>query len=132
MAHISGISADAAGLRPAGTGHRQAASCREAPHGANGFGKPPPSHTAHTALTSAHRSRANPASATRKLLALATYQTSPLSTAADWLVLDYAVSTSQTSAEVPDALFTQLRARFDDAHLVKLTYIIALANLRGR
>jgi alkylhydroperoxidase family enzyme len=47
-------------------------------------------------------------------------------------VLDYAVSTSQTSAEVPDALFAQLRARFDDAHLVKLTYIIALANLRGR
>ena len=67
-----------------------------------------------------------------ELLALATYQTSPLFTAADKLVLDYAVGMSRTPADVPDALFARLRERFDDAQLVELTYIIALANLRGR
>lgn len=67
-----------------------------------------------------------------ELLALARYQTSPLFAAVDKLVLDYAVGMSRTPVDVSDALFARLHERFDDAQLVELTYLIALANLRGR
>ncbi len=39
---------------------------------------------------------------------------------------------SRTPVDVTDALFARLRAHFDDAQLVELTYVIALENLRGR
>ncbi len=38
----------------------------------------------------------------------------------------------RTPVDVTDALFARLRAHFDDAQLVELTYVIALENLRGR
>jgi 4-carboxymuconolactone decarboxylase len=67
-----------------------------------------------------------------ELLALPFYQTSPLFSDLEKLVLDYAVGMSRTPVEVPDVLFAKLREHFDDAQLVELTHLIALENLRGR
>jgi 4-carboxymuconolactone decarboxylase len=67
-----------------------------------------------------------------ELLALPSYRSSALFTDLDKLVLDYAVGTSRTPAEVSDALVARLRKHFDDAQLVELTHLIALENLRGR
>jgi AhpD family alkylhydroperoxidase len=67
-----------------------------------------------------------------ELLALPFYQTSPLFSDLEKLVLDYAVGMSRTPVEVPDVLFAELREHFDDAQLVELTHLIALENLRGR
>jgi 4-carboxymuconolactone decarboxylase len=67
-----------------------------------------------------------------QLLALPAYQTSPLFTDLEKLVLDYAVGMSQTPVNVPDELFARLRTHFDEAQLVELTHVIALENLRGR
>jgi AhpD family alkylhydroperoxidase len=67
-----------------------------------------------------------------ELLALPSYRTSPLFTATEKLVLDYAVAMSRTPVDVSDALFADLRRQFDDAQLVELTHLIALENLRGR
>ncbi len=67
-----------------------------------------------------------------ELLALPSYQTSPLFSDLDKLVLDYAVGLSRTPVQVPDELFTRLRAHFSEAQLVELTHVITLENLRGR
>jgi AhpD family alkylhydroperoxidase len=67
-----------------------------------------------------------------ELLALPSYRSSSLFSDLDKLVLDYAVGLSRTPVDVPDALFTELRAHFDEAQLVELTHVIALENLRGR
>jgi 4-carboxymuconolactone decarboxylase len=67
-----------------------------------------------------------------RLLALPSYRTSALFTDLEKLVLDYAVGMSSTPVEVSDALFAELREHFDDAHLVELTHVIALENMRGR
>ncbi len=67
-----------------------------------------------------------------QLLALASYQASPLFTDLEKLVLDYSVAISRTPVEVSDELFAKLRTQFDDAQLVELTHVIALENLRGR
>lgn len=67
-----------------------------------------------------------------ELLALPDYQSSPLFSDLDKLVLDYAVAISHTPVEVPDDLFDKLRQHFTDAHLVELTHYIALENMRGR
>jgi 4-carboxymuconolactone decarboxylase len=67
-----------------------------------------------------------------ELLALPSYRRSPLFDETDRLVLDYAAAMSRTPADVPDELFARLRERFDDAHLVELTHVIALENMRGR
>jgi 4-carboxymuconolactone decarboxylase len=67
-----------------------------------------------------------------ELLALPFYQTSPLFSDLEKLVLDYAVGMSRTPVEVSDVLFAKLREHFDDAQLVELTHLIALENLRGR
>lgn len=67
-----------------------------------------------------------------QLLALPSYRTSALFTEVEKLVLDYAVGMSRTPVEVSDALFAELRKRFDDAQLVELTHVIALENMRGR
>jgi len=48
------------------------------------------------------------------------------------LALDYAVALSETPAEVPDALFEALRARYSDAQLVELTAVIAYENFLAR
>jgi 4-carboxymuconolactone decarboxylase len=67
-----------------------------------------------------------------ELLALPSYRSSALFSDLDKLVLDYAVGLSRTPVDVPDALFTELRAHLDEAQLVELTHVIALENLRGR
>jgi 4-carboxymuconolactone decarboxylase len=67
-----------------------------------------------------------------ELLALPGYRTSPLFSARDRLVLDYAVGMSATPVEVSDELFAGLRGEFSDAQLVELTWMVALENLRGR
>lgn len=68
----------------------------------------------------------------QELLALSTYQTSPLFSELDKLVLDYAVGMSRTPVEVPDELFDKLRRHLDAGQLVELTHHVALENLRGR
>ena len=67
-----------------------------------------------------------------ELLALQSYRTSPLFSAVDRLVLDYATGMSTTPVDVPDELFARLRPHFDDGQLVELTHVIALENMRGR
>jgi AhpD family alkylhydroperoxidase len=67
-----------------------------------------------------------------ELLAFPFYQTSPLFSDREKLVLDYAVGLSRTPVEVSDALFARLREHFDDAQLVELTHLIAVENMRGR
>jgi AhpD family alkylhydroperoxidase len=67
-----------------------------------------------------------------ELLALPRYQTSPLFSDVDRLVLDYATGMSSTPVEVPDELFARLRTHFDDVQLVELTHVVALENMRGR
>jgi 4-carboxymuconolactone decarboxylase len=67
-----------------------------------------------------------------ELLALPNYQTSPLFSELDKVVLDYAVGMSRTPVEVSDELFDRLRQYFDDDQLVELTHHIALENMRGR
>ncbi|HZD00407.1 MAG TPA: carboxymuconolactone decarboxylase family protein [Actinomycetes bacterium] len=67
-----------------------------------------------------------------QLLALPRYRESELFTDLEKLVLDYAVGLSRTPADVPDALFVELREHFNEAQLVELTHHIALENMRGR
>jgi AhpD family alkylhydroperoxidase len=67
-----------------------------------------------------------------ELLALPTYQSSPLFSELDRIVLDYAVAMSRTPAAVPEELFDRLREHLDDVELVELTHHIALENMRGR
>jgi alkylhydroperoxidase family enzyme len=67
-----------------------------------------------------------------ELLALPRYQTSPLFSELDKLVLDYAVGMSRTPANVPGELFDRLRQHLDDGQIVELTHHIALENMRGR
>lgn len=70
--------------------------------------------------------------ADQEILALPDYQTSPLFSELDKLVLDYAVGMSRTPVDVPDELFDRLRQHLDDGQLVELTHHIALENMRGR
>jgi AhpD family alkylhydroperoxidase len=67
-----------------------------------------------------------------QLLALPRYRDSDLFSEEEKLVLDYAVGISSTPVSVPDELFEQLRARFDEAQIVELTNVVALENMRGR
>ena len=60
------------------------------------------------------------------------YQTSPLFSELDKLVLDYAVGMTRTPADVSDALFDKLRHHLDDGQIVELTHHVALENMRGR
>jgi AhpD family alkylhydroperoxidase len=70
--------------------------------------------------------------ADEEILALPSYQTSPLFSELDKLVLDYAVGMSRTPAQVPQELFDRLRQHLDDGQIVELTHHIALENMRGR
>ncbi len=67
-----------------------------------------------------------------ELLDLPGYQTSPLFSELDKLVLDYAVGMTRTPADVSDALFDKLRQHLDDGQIVELTHHVALENMRGR
>jgi AhpD family alkylhydroperoxidase len=68
----------------------------------------------------------------QEIRALSHYQTSPLFSELDKLVLDYAVGMSRTPVDVPDQLFDGLRRHLDDGEIVELTHHIALENMRGR
>ncbi len=68
----------------------------------------------------------------QELLALAQYETSPLFSELDRLVLGYAVGMSRTPVDVPADLVARLREHLDDAQMVELTHFVALENLRGR
>lgn len=50
----------------------------------------------------------------------------------DRLVRDYAQAVSENSATLPQALFTELKARFSEAQIVELTLRIALAGFFNR
>ena len=67
-----------------------------------------------------------------EVLALPNYQTSPLFSELDKVVLDYAVGMSRTPVEVSDELFDRLQEHFDEGQLIELTHHIALENMRGR
>ena len=67
-----------------------------------------------------------------EILALPSYQTSPLFSELDKLVLDYAVGMTRTPARVPEELSGRLRQHLDDGQIVELTHHIALENMRGR
>jgi alkylhydroperoxidase family enzyme len=67
-----------------------------------------------------------------EILALPSYQASPLFSELDKLVLDYAVGMTRTPVDVPDELFDRLRQHLDDGQIVELTHHIALENMRGR
>jgi 4-carboxymuconolactone decarboxylase len=67
-----------------------------------------------------------------ELLALPRYRDSGLFSDLDKLVLDYAAAMTGTPVDVSDALFAELRERFDNAQLVELTSVIALENMRSR
>lgn len=47
-------------------------------------------------------------------------------------MLEYADAMTQTPVEVPENLFADLRAKFDEAQLVELTANIAWENYRAR
>jgi AhpD family alkylhydroperoxidase len=67
-----------------------------------------------------------------ELLALPGYRESELFSDVEKLAIDYAVGMSRTPVDVPDELFEQLRAHFDETQIVELTNVIALENMRGR
>lgn len=67
-----------------------------------------------------------------ELLALVRYETSPLFSEVDKLVLRYAEGMSRTPVDVPVDLVEQLREHFHDDQIVELTHLVALENLRGR
>jgi AhpD family alkylhydroperoxidase len=67
-----------------------------------------------------------------ELLALAQYQTSPLFSDVDKLVLRYTEGITVTPVDVPVDLVERLREHFHDAQIVELTHLVALENLRGR
>lgn len=67
-----------------------------------------------------------------QLVELADYATSAAFTAEQRLVLRLADAMSATPATVPDELFRELRAHFDDAQLVELAGYIAWEHWRAR
>jgi alkylhydroperoxidase family enzyme len=70
--------------------------------------------------------------AQEKLEKLHGYADSNLFSEAEKLVLAYADAMTQTPVEVPEEMFSNLRAKFDDAQLVELTATIAWENYRAR
>ncbi|HUA34050.1 MAG TPA: hypothetical protein VMA09_10630 [Candidatus Binataceae bacterium] len=67
-----------------------------------------------------------------KLAAIADYVENPLFTPRERAALRYAEEMSQTSVDVPDEVFEELRRHFDDRQIVELTAEIGLENLRAR
>jgi alkylhydroperoxidase family enzyme len=60
------------------------------------------------------------------------YETSPLFTPTEKLVLKYVDCMTLTPVVVPETLFTELKAQFSAAQLVELTATIAWENYRAR
>lgn len=67
-----------------------------------------------------------------ELAAIAQFHDSRLFNACEKLVMRYAEEMCQTSVNVPDALFDQLRQYFNEAQIVELTASIAYENYRAR
>ena len=67
-----------------------------------------------------------------KIEALPNYAGSSLFSDLEKLILEYADAMTHTPVQVEDALFEQLRAKFDEAQLVELTATIAWENYRAR
>jgi alkylhydroperoxidase family enzyme len=67
-----------------------------------------------------------------KIAAVANYQENPLFTPRERAALRYAEEMSQTSVDVPDEVFEDVKRYFDDRQIVALTSEIALENYRAR
>jgi alkylhydroperoxidase family enzyme len=67
-----------------------------------------------------------------KIAAVGDYQENPLFTPRERAALRYAEEMSQTSVEVPDQVFEDLKRYFDDKQIIALTAEIALENYRAR
>ncbi len=67
-----------------------------------------------------------------KIAAVADYQENLLFTPRERTALRYAEEMSQTSVEVPDEVFEDLKRYFDDKQIIALTAEIALENYRAR
>lgn len=63
-----------------------------------------------------------------KILALPEYATSPLYGEAERVALEYADAMTITGRDVSDALFSRLRACYNDDAIVELTAVIAWEN----
>ena len=60
------------------------------------------------------------------------YRTSPLFSAEEKVVMEYAEELTTEPVQVPDELFARLREHFDEAQVVELTAAIAIENFRSR
>jgi AhpD family alkylhydroperoxidase len=60
------------------------------------------------------------------------YRTSPLYSAEEKLVMEYAEEMTKQHVEVSEELFARLREHFDDEQIVELTAAIAIENFRAR
>jgi alkylhydroperoxidase family enzyme len=60
------------------------------------------------------------------------YRTSGLFSETERLVLAYADAMTRTPVDVPEEMFSALRAKFDEPQLVELTANIAWENYRAR
>ena len=67
-----------------------------------------------------------------KLRAVLSWEDSPLFDDDERLALEYADAITYTDRDVSDALFSRLRARWDDDTLVELTEIIAWENASSK
>ena len=67
-----------------------------------------------------------------QLLDLPHFESSPVFSELEKLVLRYATLMSETPVEVPDELFAELRQHFNPEQLVELTSAIAWENFRSR
>ena len=67
-----------------------------------------------------------------QLLALGAFEDSPAFTQIEKSVLRLATHLTATPADVPEALFTQLRGHFSDEQLVELASACAWENYRAR
>jgi AhpD family alkylhydroperoxidase len=68
----------------------------------------------------------------KQLAELPRFRESDAFTDDEKLVLEYAEGISKTPVNVTDELFERLRARFDEAQIVELTFAAGIENLRAR
>jgi len=67
-----------------------------------------------------------------QLRSLARYRESAAFSPLERVVIEYAERATRTPVEIPESLFDQLRAHFNEAQLVELTAAIAWENYRAR
>ncbi|HKV44795.1 MAG TPA: hypothetical protein VJT32_08995 [bacterium] len=70
--------------------------------------------------------------AEEKFVHLDDYATSPLFSALERLVLQYADGMTITGRDVPDELFATLRTHFSEEEMVELTAHVAFENFRSK